>query len=408
MDQVKVVLGYVQKYHFWLLCVVVIVAGLVGWMKASGSLSQEYQTHKGTVTGKYDSLVGILNGETPPNADWTASLAELTQQEREKVRAAWQAVYDDQQKVLDWPIDVMGDEFAQRIADAKPGSEIPQNDRAFYQNNVINNEFPRLREIVEAPAPDAMTGRSDGDDQSRMAQYKVVWDSESQDDVREMLAMTGSVPTSQAVWQRQEDLWVFKALLNIIRKTNEGTQYNSRVKIIEELSIGKEAAEKFAEGKAPGHIETLANAAPSGAAMTPPAPPPDPTIERPLDENRYLDADGNPLPTLPPGEQYKRMPVFMKLVMDQREIGRLLAECANYPLPVEVHQFRLNPKSKQEKSKRSSQSSTGAAQARMGPPAAVPDAYDVTVEISGIIYIFNPPDMEKLGVPADGAQLAGR
>ncbi len=62
------------------------------------------------------------------------------------------------------------------------------------------------------------------------------------------------------------------------------------------------------------------------------------------DEGRYVDDKGMPLTagsTAPP--EFKRMPVYMQLLIDQREIARLLVECANSPLPIEVRQFRVTP-----------------------------------------------------------------
>lgn len=38
----------------------------------------------------------------------------------------------------------------------------------------------------------------------------------------------------------------------------------------------------------------------------------------------------------------KRMPIRLRLVVDQRKLHRLLAECGNSPLPVEIRQVRLN------------------------------------------------------------------
>lgn len=43
------------------------------------------------------------------------------------------------------------------------------------------------------------------------------------------------------------------------------------------------------------------------------------------------------------GVEYKRLPVRMQLVMDQRWLQFLIAECANQPLQVEVQEVRINP-----------------------------------------------------------------
>jgi hypothetical protein len=91
-------------------------------------------------------------------------------------------------------------------------------------------------------------------------------------------------------------------------------------------------------------------------------------------------------------EQFKRMPIYMRLMMDQREITRLLAACANSPLPVEVRQLRINPESRDAAQKR-----PAAAEGATSPTSV--GAYDELVEIHGLIYIYNPPDPAKLGQP---------
>jgi hypothetical protein len=226
---------------------------------------------------------------------------------------------------------------------------------------------------------------------------------ENQSEVEKWLAFPGGAPpTSFQVRVRQEDYWVFQALLNIIRATNDPAPYVPWIKRIDRLAIGAQAAPLFAAGLGKGHIVSLApvDAAAEGAAAAAV-----PAVEAgggdaaqgpTPDEGRYLAADGTILPVgTSQDQQFKRLPIYMKLVMDQREITRLLTECANYPLPVEVRQLRINPDMNAEKS------------AKAGASAAPADAFDVTLEIQGIIYLFNPPDPVKLGAPpAEGAAPA--
>jgi hypothetical protein len=154
----------------------------------------------------------------------------------------------------------------------------------------------------------------------------------------------------------------------------------------------------------PGHIIVMqpagaAAAAESVAVAAPPADTPE-SVAPPPDEGRYVDAAGK---TLAAGEgakqQYKRLPVFLKLNIDQRQITKLLVECANSPLPLEVRQLRFGAKDNREGSTNKTAAAT---------PAAG-DTHEVAVELNGIIYLYNPPDPEKLGAPpaAGGAATAG-
>jgi hypothetical protein len=91
------------------------------------------------------------------------------------------------------------------------------------------------------------------------------------------------------------------------------------------------------------------------------------------------------------------MPVVMRLIMDQREISRLLVECANSPLPVEVRQFRLHSKRTTKPGQQASGSSAVGSDKDQS-------SYDMLVEVAGIIYIFNPPDRVTLSDAAGGSQ----
>jgi hypothetical protein len=233
---------------------------------------------------------------------------------------------------------------------------------------------------------------------------------ENQEAVQKALDFTGnSAPTSLEIRLRQEDYWVYQALLNIIRKTNDAAPHVPYIKAIEDLALGAKAADLYAKGMESGRIDKIVVADSEGAAPPPVeslVPPADGGAAPAPDEGRYLQKDGTALPAgTAQAEQFKRLPVYLKLVMDQREINRLLTECANYPLPVEVRQLRIMPSG--------GTSQPAARGAQSGPAPTAPgaprpgEAYDVSVEISGIIYLFNPPDPTKLGAGAAETQSAG-
>ncbi|MBC7337658.1 MAG: hypothetical protein H5U01_15515, partial [Clostridia bacterium] len=116
------------------------------------------------------------------------------------------------------------------------------------------------------------------------------------------------------------------------------------------------------------------------------------------------------------------MPIRMDLVVDQRKLDQLLVNCVNSDMPIRITRVLVRP----------SQASMGQPGGPMGyggmvntmsesygeetagpgyatssygtgtPGATTTSAtsnYDVPVIIEGIIYIFNPPNIEELGKP---------
>ncbi len=417
MDQLKVILTHVQKHHFWLLCVATMIAGMVGWFMARNSLSAAYTKNKADIVAKFTALQGILAIEHHPNSEWTKEIGKLTGKEREIVRNAWTAVYDEQKKHLEWPPE-LGEEFLNFVNKQPHTAEIREDLCRKYQDLIIKTEFPRLLEIVDAEAHNAKKASPEAVDRKRPGaakaeepqhEYKVVWDASSQQEVEKSLYFE-QVPSSEQVRQAQEDIWAYWALLTIIRAMNE-ERYIASVRRISEISIGQRAAAQFQAGMTGEHVEHLKAVAPTAAeGPAPPALPPDgEAVVKPIDEGRYLDPEGKPLP---PGEaaskQFKRMPIFLRLAIDQREINKLLVECANSSLPVEVRQLRIAAtKSGGGTSVTRQPSSTTNRGTEQGPPTES-ESYEVPIELAGIIYIYNPPDAAKLGGQPAASSAGGQ
>lgn len=391
MDKVRVVLKLLQKHHFWLLSLACVIAGLVGWKMASTSLADAYAKGKGEIEGAFSGLATITSEQNYPNAKWKEEIGKLTQAEREKVKAAWELVYNEQKQLLKWPGELLGEDFVKTVEALPTGGEIPQPLRERY-GQLIQQELPKLLTTV---APDEKS------DKAAEGPPKIVW--AGQTDLQKGLDWKGVAPRSADVWLAQEDLWVYAAVLQILDKVNAGN-FILPISKVERLVIGAPAATELQKGVGPEHIERLAKgeAAPAPAEGAPqPVFSEDAEAARAPDEGRYVGADGKALPSgVAAKEQFKRMPVFLRLKMDQRELPKLLVECANSPLPLEVMQLRINPSTLAPGSTRPS----GGEKAKDNPTQKEVETFDVPIEISGIIYIYNKPDLSKLG---GGAPPAG-
>jgi hypothetical protein len=126
----------------------------------------------------------------------------------------------------------------------------------------------------------------------------------------------------------------------------------------------------------------------------------------------------------------KRIPIKINVKMDQRKIPVLVTECGNAAMMIEVRQVRINPKASANYgsgggmgpggmpgggligaagggmtsgggSLADGEMGSGGSGGSMGggmPGMGSDFPNDVTVEVSGIMYFYNPPDMTKLGI----------
>lgn len=210
-------------------------------------------------------------------------------------------------------------------------------------------------------------------------------------------------PTTLQILYAQEDLWVLTALMFIIRETNDKAEarHEAVVKTIETILIGRQAPPRSGQvirlapggmgGMMPGGMADMGGGsamyggaaaaasteagamaasptagAPAGMPTAPGAGMSDMgmsgmgmpgmgTVSLDPAEGRYVDNQYQALKAQTLRDALrantaadaflvvaKRMPVRMRLVVDERKLPRLLAKFGNAMLPVEVRQVRIN------------------------------------------------------------------
>jgi hypothetical protein len=324
------------------------------------------------------------------------------------------------------------------------------------------------------------------------SKYLVNWDETAQKQMMQNVLWwhnANKAPSTLEILYTQEDLWILEGLMNIIKSTNGDAQENfqAAIKKIEFIRIGKQAVGRAGEisGIAStssmtggmnsgmpgmeGSMEGMPGGSSGGGMPDPGAAvgpaggssggggeggegaaaetgPPDPASGRYVD-TAFQPIEGEKLrsvvtsgaldPTDAPLAVAKRVPVRMRFIMDQRKVNRLLAECGNADLMLEIRQVRINTAaaaaagggmggmgggmgalfggggspSASGMGGPSSSSSGGSASADMGESggmmgmlggggavAGSAKTYDLPVEIWGVVYMFNPVDMNKLGL----------
>ncbi len=440
-----------RKYHFWILLILVIVVSGVGWYLTGNTVAREFKQNEGRINDAFRKMKDRAAEQLHPNDEYLKGGDEENAKRRVSVWDAWKIKYEKQGPLFAWPDPgpevPLEEAFLDIVADLRPfETKVPyppdpakeellryrlREDYPLY----IKDEVPKLAEIIGSNGWGVQNDKQPGGagefpgsppngDEGRAAAEKtnlsaIRWSPEDQQQILadhfDWSLRPDPVPTTLEILYAQEDLWVYRALMKIIRETNGGTgsKGNMAIPQIEFVRIGKsakwnaapitdpggksEGAGKQRPGKDKGADEApaLHNGGSRGGASS--APTDDPA------DFRYVDMANQPLT----GEKLrgttggagaeqatlavaKRMPVHMKLVIDQREINKLLIECGNSPLMVEVQQLRFNPGGGVE--------AVGGTGKPGSDGIAISDQPDYrTIELYGIISMYNPVNADALG-----------
>jgi hypothetical protein len=448
MDKMKGLTKWLKKYHFWVLVVVLLLVGFAVFWLATGSLAEESDADKSKIKQQFSSMDDLARFERHPNDEYSKFMDGQIVKTRDSVQEAWEVKYDKQGNLFEWP-EGLGKDFLDAVKDLRPieatvpfptGEEpLKINLRERYRL-YIKRELPKLAEMIGADpntptaarpgfgfggAPPAGGGEENGT--GKTSTERIVWlnQQEIQDNHFDWSRQQPSVPSTLQVLYAQEDLWVLTALMEIIFKTNGGKESAELpISQIDYIRIGK-SAQKLQGKVAVGKGEPIGAAGHGEMPSEEGVPYEEPvfegeegtlegTGEDPAD-GRYVDMDNNKLS----GQQLrgttsgdagaqqgtlavaKRIPVQMKLVIHQQQIPKLLVECGNSPLTVEVQQLRFNPE-------------VGASRGRGEEAGMAPTSSDskgrqrdyVPVELYGIISVFNPVEYTALGVKREQAEAA--
>jgi len=441
MDQVKPILVALRKHHFWVLFAASLVIGLMSWTWATADLAKRFGDRKKGLEGLFAGLLGVSGQPNPPNERVIDALEVEHNRLKKNVLGAWKVLYQEQQENNPVP-PVLGEDFVRAFnRSSATKEELPPAYRTLYMNFIKDHiktlpEKIRRRKLKEGegakPAP-AAAAPGVADPQPKPAEPMIGLVDWNDADWKRLQARFDwqVVPSTQQVRLAQEDLWIYEALLRTIAGTNEGAGDYSDAPVREIIAL-ETAQDAVAAWKAAS--ECVARLPESqkeqrqSETSSHSHSPGQPQKEERLEENRYIEDSGRPLAgsAKHPYAEFKMMPIRILVLMRQSSIPKLLVECANSNMPIEIRYVRYRPGKGQVLDLMQGAAKTGhsggkhggmpamgmggapavAAPAAVKSGAADDDPYSeyAQVELLGLIYIFNPPDEAKLGTGSASEQ----
>ncbi|MDR3109348.1 MAG: hypothetical protein LBU65_06640, partial [Planctomycetaceae bacterium] len=335
------------------------------------------------------------------------------------VSAAWQILRQDQERRSEWPTD-LGPVFLQEIRTKKSGDEISDRCREIYRE-FIDRSLPAMIEEVRPrrvvykdkdgkwlPLPTQGSGGSGGGlaglnsggsgsptfgsgssgsaigggmgDSSMPGGNEIetkiegILDWPAPEINRIKGYWSNSTPSSGEIWYTQEDLWVYSALIAVVKRVNSTATgpHNAIIKRIENLWIGQQASSPLSErskatlssvlGSSGGMGDSMSSSSSSsssdsmmssssssdsmgGASVVATAADSEKSAIDKIKNLRYVGKEYEPLKATDPAPyvEFNRMPVCLRLIVDQNKIPELLVEFANCPMPMDILWVRFNP-----------------------------------------------------------------
>jgi hypothetical protein len=464
MDKVKHFLELARKHHFWILCGVSAFVGLVVWYMSTSQLAAEFTSGSSKIKSVQQGLT--VAGEQP-HLDWSGGMTEEANKVRKSVWAAWNHLYNEQKEhVFVWPKNLLKAEFIEatpRLDGDNPS--MPRELREYYGDRLKIQVRDLAKTVDAAPLDEAAATTQSANGQTVSAiDHKVAW--ASLQDIADSFDWT-EPQSPMLVKYAQEELWVYKALCQIIAEVNKDAtgSHDAPINEITEMSIAYNAAEDSFGGQGEKRVEEIADSAggapaeqSSGsgdAAARPLRPTPKTRGKKNGDTRQSLaggaggadaassnpdvvwkrwryvfateDKKGQPMMEgdvdSSKDDEYHLMPFRLVLKLDPHYLDRLLVACRNSPLPIEVQQVRMgsqvsgggltsNGGMVNGKNLLSSRYASSSSERGDGGSAAAANLTSVQhertegVDIRGVVYLLNKPDPKKLHLNANG-EVAG-
>ncbi len=198
MDKIKEIL----VYRFWILLAIALIAPVVGWYVGKGAVSREITRRKREIKSAFD---GIPSGELP-NQKWVDGVKKVNDQQQVQINKAWVELARDQNLLKTWP-----PALAEYMAQLGPDDEMDKPQREHYAALYLD-EWLELWHLINP--------LRDGEYNPVTDKYKDVGIVSFDPALMPIKKWGFDAPSTKQIRSAQEDVWMYRSLLEAIAQVN--------------------------------------------------------------------------------------------------------------------------------------------------------------------------------------------
>ena len=306
MDQLKTAFDYVWTHRFWFSLGLVAIFALAIYPSGSMAIQRETNAEINKLNAIWTKVQNYTS-KNSPNKGWKDAASEKTSEISGAVDSVWEMVYRAQEKLFTWPNNVSeafaGRPFGSDLASFDSNSSLVRYRRDSFEDQVwkiyweLNpigyDAADNLVGIVEAP-PGVIS--------------RAVWK---------------RTPTSMDAWLAQEDLWIQRSIVRAIAKANTDPETDKQYGSWKDASVRRLMRIGIGQAGIGGRV---------AAAQSPTLQGFTPAQSQGPGQRGAGSRGGNGIVFeryLEKTDQYRVIPVYVSMLVDQMRIQRVLAALSN-------------------------------------------------------------------------------
>jgi hypothetical protein len=206
----------ILKQKYWICFGLSVIFVLFGWWNASGDLAAKTAERKTSVEGSFGKAG---QGASDPNESWVAGGKKENEKDKGDYKTASLQLWKRQQTARQWPDQIRGE-----MENVTYFDDVSKETRERWAS-IYRTQIEEMLQIVQPFKNDTGEGLVVVDANRITRQPYDSW--------------RVNKPTSNEIWSNQEDIWLLKALLTSISRTNDSATRitESQVREIKRLHL---------------------------------------------------------------------------------------------------------------------------------------------------------------------------